>query len=70
MSNDDFEVLPRGTTTELQFLRQLAKDVLECYPVNGVHWNKADIAADEVKRLAAKVREFYYHHNEKYPVSS
>jgi len=63
MSDGDFEVMPRGTTIELQFLRQLAKDIIECYPKHGEHFTK-----EEVKRLAARVRGFYYDHVEKYPV--
>jgi hypothetical protein len=64
MSNGDFEVMPRGTTSELMFLRQLAKDIVDCYPKHGVHFT-----TEEVKRLAAKVEGFYEHHNEMYPVT-
>jgi len=63
MSNGDFEVMPRGTTIELQFLRQLAKDIVECYPKHGTHFT-----IEEVKRLAARVEGFYNAHVEKYPV--
>lgn len=63
MSDGDFEAMPRGTTLELMFLRQLAKDVLECYPKHGTHFT-----IEEVKRLAARVEGFYDAHVEKYPV--
>lgn len=63
MSNGDFEVMPRGTTLELMFLRQLAKDIVECYPKHGAHFT-----TEEVKRLAAKVEGFYSVHVEKHLV--
>jgi hypothetical protein len=63
MSDGDFEAMPRGTTLELMFLRQLAKDIIECYPKHG-----RQFTTEEVKCLAARVREFYNDHLEKYPV--
>jgi hypothetical protein len=52
MSNEDFEVHPRGTAEEIKFLRQLAKEIVEKKP--------------HVEELAGKILVFYEYHNEVY----
>ncbi len=63
MSNNDFEVMPRGTTEEVRVLRNFV------HQLNDIARNEEDVHnfVIEVTRHLGMVNMFYASHNEKYP---
>ena len=63
MTNNDFEVMPRGTMEEVRVLRGLV------HQLNNIARNEEDKDnfIIEVTRQLGKVNVFYAEHNEKYP---
>lgn len=59
MSNNDFEVHPRGTMEELKVLRQFVKDISNTIIVTD--------CGDSLKTAVAKINIWYTGHNERYP---
>lgn len=60
MSNGNFEVHPIGTTAELKFLRQLARDLVEREEIF--------VRPVTIGDLAEKIRTFYEYHNEAHQI--
>ena len=61
MSNGDFEVMPRGTMTELATLREFAKQMIS---YNSIH----DMPTPhEMRQLINKLQLWYAGHNDRYP---
>lgn len=61
MTNNDFEVMPRGTTAELQALRQFANQMIAYNSVDGMS------TPFEIHDLISKLELWYAGHNERYP---